>query len=274
MKLFLQTEFSIVTGSKFTFESEKKDHKVLSNSLTRDEYQELFIVYKKEGNFKKMIEVSEQLLRIQVNQFGKYHKKTVVAILKLADAYHISGEESKAVLLYEKVVAINNRIYGVDCLENTTVFSLLGNISFAMDKQEEALLYYKKALNLCQKELGELHPLTAKSNYELGFFYASMEEYELALPLFESALTTRVELYRMSHPETAISFNSLALCYYHLFEYKKAYNAMVKAIEIKKMILPSNDKSLFICKKNLVEIEKKISFKSRFLRTLLSFFRK
>ena len=96
----------------------------------------------------------------------------------------------------------------------------------------------------------------------------------MALPLLESALATRVELYRMSHPKTAISYNSLALCYYHLFEYDKAYKAMLKAIEIKELILPSDDKSLLLCKKNLVEIEKHILFKSSFLKKILSIFKK
>ena len=78
----------------------------------------------------------------------------------------------------------------------------------------------------------------------------------------------------MSHPETAISYNSLALCYYNLFEYDKAYKAMLKAIEIKELILPSDDKSLLLCKENLVEIKKNISFKSTLLIKLLSLFRK
>ncbi len=273
MKSFFLTEFSIFKDSRFAFESEKRENK-LSRSLTIEEYQSLFIIYKKENNLQKMIEVAEHLLRLYLNKFGKYHKKTVVAILKLADVYYLNGEESKAILLYEKAININDRVYGVDSLENATIFSLLGNIYFSMDKQEETLSYYKKALNLRKKALGELHPLTAKSNHELGFFYASIEEYELALPLFESALATRVELYRMSHPDTAISYNSLALCYYHLFEYDKAYNAMLKAIKIKELILPSNDKSLILCKDNLVEISKNVSFKSSIIRKLLSLFRK
>ncbi len=269
----LLTKFSSLNDSKSIIKSEKKDD-IMPNPLSIEDYEELFLIYKEESNFKKMVEVSEKLLRLHLNKFGKYHKKAVVAILKLAEATYSSGEENKAILLYEKAITINNRIYGLDCLENASVFSLLGNIYFAMDNQEEALSYYKRALNLRKESLGELHPLTAKSNHELGFFYASIEEYELALPLFESALATRVELYRMSHPQTAISYNSLALCYYHLFEYNKAYKMMLKAIEIKELILPSDDKSLFLCKKNLVEMEKNISFKSSLLRKLLSFFRK
>ena len=273
MMNLLLTEFSILNDSKPIIESEKRDD-IMQNPLSIEDYEELFLVYKEESNFKKMVEVSEKLLRLHLNKFGKYHKRTVVTILKLADATYSCGEKNKAILLYEKVININNRIYGLDCLENASVFSLLGNIYFEMDKQEETLNYYKRALKIRKEILGELHPLTAKSNHELGFFYASIEEYQLALPLFESALATRVELYRMSHPQTAISYNSLALCYYHLFEYDKAYKAMLKAIEIKELILPSNDKSLLLCKKNLVEIEKNISFKSSLLIKLLSLFRK
>ena len=273
MKLFMQTKFSIVKDSKLISELEERENSLV-NPITSEEYQELFLIYKQENNFKKMIELSENFLRIQLNTFGKYHKKTVLAILKVADAYHANKEEGKAILLYERAMRINNKIYGEESLENASIFSTLGNIYFTMDNQEEALYFYKKALAIRQKELGELHPLTAKSNHELGFFYAFIEEYTLALPLFESALATRVELYRMSHPDTAISYNSLALCYYHLFEYNKAYKAMLKAIEIKELILPSDEKSLLLCKKNLVEIEKHISFKSSFFIKLLSIFRK
>ncbi len=266
MKLFMQPNFSIVKDSQ-------RDNTLL-NPLTSEEYQNLFVTYKQENNLKKMIEVSEALLKNQLNSFGKYHKKTVIAIVKVADAYHANKEEGKAILLYERAMRINNRIYGEESLENASIFSSLGNIYFTIDNQEEALYFYKKALAIRKKELGELHPLTAKSNHELGFFYAFIEEYTLALPLFESALATRVELYRMSHPDTAISYNSLALCYYHLFEYDKAYRAMLKAIEIKEIILPSDDKSLLLCKKNLLEIEKNLLFKGNFLNKLLSLFRK
>ncbi len=272
MKRFMQTKFSIVKDSQLASKLEKESG--LLEPLTSKECQELFVTYKQENNVKKMLEVSEELLRLQLNRFGKYHKKTVIALLKVAEAYHANKEDGKAILLYERAIGINNRIYGEESLENASIFSALGNIYFTLDKQEEALDFYKKALAIRQQELGELHPLTAKSNHELGFFYAFLEEYTLALPLFESALATRVELYRMSHPDTAISYNSLALCYYHLFEYDKAYGAMLKAIEIKELILPSDDKSLQLCKKNLVEIEKHVSFKSSFFRKLLSFFRK
>lgn len=271
MKPFLLTK-SIVNSSKTMFSSENKGD-IMPKPLSIEEYQELFFVYKQENNVKKMVKVSEKILRYSVKKFGKYHKKTVISILKLADSYFRCREEGKAIFFYEKAMNINNRLYGLDSLENASVFSLLGNIYFAMDNHVKALNYYKKALLIRQQALGELHPLTAKSSHELGFFYASREEYELALSLFENALATCVELYRMSHPDTAISYNSLALCYYHLFEYDKAYQTMLKAIEIKELILSSDDKSLLLCKKNLVQIEKNVSFKSNFLRKLLSFFK-
>ncbi len=269
MRPFLLVESSVVNDSKHV-----KEGSTILEPLSIEEYKNLFVVYKQESNFKKMVEISEKLLRIKLNKFGKYHKKTVIALLKLADSTYAIGEEDKSILLYERAISINNRIHGEDSLENASIFSLLGNIYFAMDNQDEALKYYKKALNIRQKELGELHPLTASSNHELGFFYASLEEYELALPLFESALATRVELYRMSHPQTAVSYNSLSLCYYHLFEYDKAYSAMLKAIEIKELILSADDKGLLLCRKNLVEMEKHLSFKRSFLKKLLSIFRK
>ncbi len=222
-------------------------------------YNYLILLHKEKKVNKKVIYYSKKVLDLQVESFGLFHTKTAIAYAKLAEAYLVYGDTGKSLKLYKKSLDININIFGMNSLESASIYSALANIYFSEDKLKDAFGYYLKALKIREKFLGTMHPLTAISHHELGYFYAASEEYLEALPHFEKSLKCRIELYRLSHPDTAKSYNSLAMCHYHLFNYTEAYEYLLKAIQIKEMILPKNDPSILGYKKNLLELKVYIS---------------
>jgi len=243
--------------------------------MNAEEYNELAIIHKEKGLFDKVIFFYSKALLQRVLSLGESNIKSIRSTIKLAEAYLDNNMSSESLSFYEKSLELSLNNFGANSLEVASIYSALANIHFNEDSLEEAFSFYLKALDLRKNMLGENHPLTAMSQHELGYFYAVSKEYSLALPFFEKSLKTRVELYRHSHPETARSYNSLAMCEYHLFNYDEAYKHLLEAIRIKVLILPRNDKSIVLCKKNLLEIKKNISRKVKhtFLKNMFAWIR-
>jgi len=241
----------------------------LKNNLLEN-YIKYAIINKEKKLTRKVIYFYKKALFLRIRDLGRYNQKTVVAYMNLAEAYLEDGQIEKSLKLYEQTLKITKSITDKDSLYLASIYNALGNLHFLKENFKETHSFYSKALNIREEQLGEMHTLTAKSNYELGYFYAFSQEYSLALPFFEKALKCRVELYRLSHPETANSYNSLAMCQYHLFQYEEAYKNLQEAIKIQKIILPKNDIGLLSSKKNLKEIKKEVLKKKK--ETLLKSF--
>lgn len=239
--------------------------------MTAEGYNELAVIYKEKGLLTKVIYFYKKALLCRVLALGESNIKSIKSVIKLAEAYLNNNMIIESLSFYEKSLGLSLNSFGKNSLQVASIYSALANIHFNKDASEKAFSFYLKALAIRKNILGNNHPLTAMSQHELGYFYAASKEYSLALPLFEKALETRVELYRNSHPETARSYNSLAMCQYHLFNYDEAYKHLLEAIRIKVLILPKNEKSLLLCKANLLEIEKHTSKKVKhtFFKSML-----
>ena len=68
----------------------------------------------------------------------------------------------------------------------------------------------KKALALCQKALGEVHPDTADNYNNLATNLIAQGQYAAAGLLAEKALASYRQALGEAHPDTASSYNNLA----------------------------------------------------------------
>ena len=113
----------------------------------------------------------------------------------------------------------------------------LGVLYKNMGDYKAAEPYYKKALEIRKKVLGEEHPDYAMSIDNLGILYYEMADYEAAEPYFKQALEVYKKALGEEHPDYANSLNNLGLLYYEIGDYKAAEPYYRQASAIQKKVL-------------------------------------
>src|SRR5205085_1545395 len=89
--------------------------------------------------------------------------------------------------------------------------------------------FYRQALEIRRRVLGEEHPDTANSYHNAAAGLRDQGEYAQAEPLFEQALDVRRRLLGETHPDTANSYAQLANNRYAQGKYADAIDLWSKA---------------------------------------------
>lgn len=127
---------------------------------------------------------------------------------------------------------------------------------------DEALKYYRQALEIQEKHFGHLHADTAETIDNIGAAYDRIGNLEEAVKHFEQALEIRRQLFGDLHPETATSFNNIGTSYYESKKYAEAIQYLQKAVETRQQVLgdehPDTNDSLYnlaVCLVNLKKLK-------------------
>ncbi len=127
--------------------------------------------------------------------------------------YHLQhiGDYKGARPLYERALAISEKVHGPDHPSTARSLNNLAELLRAQGDYEGARPLFERALAIREKVLGSDHPDTATSLNNLSSLLYSQGDYGGARPLFERALAVREKALGPDHPYTAISLNNLAL---------------------------------------------------------------
>ena len=101
-----------------------------------------------------------------------------------------------------------------------------------VEDADRAIEHYKQALVMQQQMLGDQHPVTATSYYNLGLAYHSKGEYEKAIEYHEQALAIKLTTLGDQHPSTATTYSNLGNAYLYKGEYDKAIEYLEQALKI------------------------------------------
>ena len=108
----------------------------------------------------------------------------------------------------------------------------LGNYYKEIRDYKTAETYYKSALNLRKKLLGENHSDYASSINNLGFLYKEMGDFKSAEPLYKIHLEIKKNNFGEEHPEYAVSLNNLGFLYSDIGKYDSSILLIKQSIKI------------------------------------------
>ncbi len=104
-------------------------------------------------------------------------------VLYNAEEYELSARA------YLKARQIRESLLGIECVDTATVFNNLGCCFFMVDRNKEALSYFKVAAAVLTAELGQFHErvLTVRENEKLSnkSFYINIPEYRKLWQVYE-----------------------------------------------------------------------------------------
>ncbi|MEA5594721.1 CHAT domain-containing tetratricopeptide repeat protein [Rivularia sp. UHCC 0363] len=145
------------------------------------------------------------------------------------------GKYNEAIPLAERALAIAQKILG----EHPDVATSLNNLAGLYKVQgrySEAELFYKKALEIRKRILGNEHPYVTDSLNGLATLYHYQGRYPEVEPLYKQILEMRKRILGNEHPDVATSLNNLAELYRNQGRYSEAELFYKQALEMRKRI--------------------------------------
>ena len=136
-------------------------------------------------------------------------------------------------------------------LEQVNFISAIAYLLYYVAEYKKAETLYEKSLRIRERVLGEEHPSTATSYYNLARVYQAQGKYEKAEGLYEKSLRIRERVLGEEHLSTAASYNNLAGVYQAQGKYEKAEGLYEKSLQISEKVLGEEHASTTISYNNL-----------------------
>jgi tetratricopeptide (TPR) repeat protein len=163
---------------------------------------------------------------------GASHRDYARVLSKLAGVYASLGKYAEAADLYQRALAIREKVLGPS---HPDVAKSLNNLAFvyhSQGKYAEAAELHQRALAIREKVLGPDHPDVAESLHDLAIEYRLQGKYAEAAELHQRALAIREKALGPGHPDVATSFNNLAIAYQSQGKYAEAEDLLQRALAI------------------------------------------
>lgn len=166
-----------------------------------------------------------------VQQSGKREdEEAIILSTNLGFYLQIVGAYSDALPLYERALAVRERVLGSDHPDTASSLNNLASLYRAQGAYERALPLYERALAVRERVLGSDHLSTASSLNNLAGLHRVQGAYERAFPLYERALTIYERVLGADHLDTALSLNNLAALHYEQGAYEQALRLYERAL--------------------------------------------
>jgi len=186
----------------------------------------------------RLKELEEMLLRVQNLPKDRRNPQDEASLLnELAETHYAMARYSEAEPLYERALAIREKVLGAEHPDTAQSLNNLAVLYYNQGRYAEAEPLYVRALAIAEKVLGAEHPDTASSLNNLAALYNNQGRYANAEPLYVRALAIREKVLGAEHPDTASSLNNLALLYDNQGRYAEAEPLYVRALAIREKVL-------------------------------------
>ena len=146
------------------------------------------------------------------------------------------GNKDSSIYYFEKSVELFEK-YHPESEDYASSLNNLGSLYYKMGYYKAAEPYFKQALEIKKKALGEEHPDYASSLNNLGRLYSDMGDYKAAEPYYKQALAIYKKALGEEHPDYAGTLNNLGILYKTMGDYKAAEPYYKQALEIQKKAL-------------------------------------
>ncbi|CAF3459992.1 unnamed protein product [Rotaria socialis] len=128
--------------------------------------------------------------------------------------------------------------------DKASIYNQLGRIKDFQEKENEAVKFYEKSLEIYQKTPPPNRLNIAYVYNGIGNAYRNMNDYSKALSSHGIALEIRQELLSSTDPDVGYSHNNIGMVYERMQDYTNALSSYKKALEILQQKLSSADPNL------------------------------
>ena len=163
----------------------------------------------------------------------KYEK----LLFEYADFLYKYAKYDKALDMYNQLLRIREKLYGVEHPNTAFTYNDIGNVYNRQGDYKKAFDFYDEAMAVCEKVLGSEHPAIALFFLNVACVYSEKGDYDVALACQFSALSIREKVLGLEHPDTADSYNGVGNAYSDKGDYDTALEYYFKALSIREKVL-------------------------------------
>jgi tetratricopeptide (TPR) repeat protein len=162
----------------------------------------------------------DELLDLNLKNFGLKHSKTISTYKLIGLYYQQSGEYNRSIEFYDKCLKLETEIFGIESINVADTFNNLGMANVSLGNFKFALDYFEKSIKINSSLLGNNHPSVASCYSDFGYTYFEMGDYDKSFDYFNTALRINSEILNSNHPNLAICYMDLG----NVFFKKQSYN--------------------------------------------------
>ena len=204
---------------------------------TATSYNNIGLVYKKQGDYDKALKYFFKALAINVKVLGTEHSSTATSYNNIAGVYYSQSDYDKALEYHFKALAIREKVLGEEHPDTALSLNSIGWVYKKQDDYKKAMEYLNKALTIRVKILGEEHPDTAASYSNIASVNKDRGDYDQALDYHLKSLEIREKSLGMENPKTASSNDNIGDVYRAQGDNDKALEYYLKALAIREKVL-------------------------------------
>jgi tetratricopeptide (TPR) repeat protein len=134
------------------------------------------------------------------------------------------------------------------------LYNQIGGINQQKGDYKEALKFYQKTLQLCQKSLSPNHPNLATTYNNIGQVYHNMGDYSRALEFYQKTLEIQQKSLSPNHLSLATTYGNIGQVHYSMGKYSRALKFHQSAVEIFEKSLPLNHPYLATTYNNIGQV--------------------
>eukprot|EP00752_Nemacystus_decipiens_P017370 g15565.t2 len=173
------------------------------------------------------------------------------AVGKLFD---LQGNYDDAKPLYERSLAIREKVLGPDHPDVASSLNNLAGLLFSLGNYDDAKPLYERSLAIHEKVLGPDHPNVAMGLNNLAGLLYSQGNYDDAKPLYERSLAIREKVLGPEHLDVATGLNNLAGLLYSQGNYDDAKPLYERSLAIHEKVLGPDHPNVATGLNNLAEL--------------------
>jgi tetratricopeptide (TPR) repeat protein len=195
------------------------------------------LMYKDAGAYKKALEVFERALTLREQAQGPGHPDAALVLNRIANVHQKMGTYKEALALLERARSIREQTLGPHHPDVIMNMMSLGNLYHVMGDDAEALILLEQALRTAEQSQAPDHPGFAVHLNNLGNVYNEMGAYARAIEVLERAVAIREQALGLDHPLIADSLNNLSVAYDHAGQSAKVQPLLERGLRIKEKAL-------------------------------------
>ncbi len=184
----------------------------------------------------------QQAASLMEAALGPEADETALAYNNLAASYYNdTGEYSKALDAYMKVLHAYGATSGPDSLKSAGAYANIGPVYGKLGDYARGLEYNLRALRIREKLLGPSALDTAASYGDLAVAYTHLGDYAHALDYAQRAVSVREQLLGPDHPDVAVANNNLAIVLKGMGDLPQALARHQRALQVFEKVYGEND---------------------------------
>jgi len=213
------------------------------------------------GEYDEAEPLYRRALAMAEKELGPEDRIVLDCLSSLAELLRKRARYEEAEVVCRRVVELRDKL-GRSAIDQAEALDSLGAVLTEENKYAEAERLFRRAIAICEGELGLEHRKTGMKLSNLGCLLCTQRRYAEAEPIYRRALSINEQTLGLNHPDLVFTLDGLASTLYGLGRYTEAEPLYRRSLKLCEENLGPEHPDTAICMNNLgtmLEAQKRLA---------------